>query len=206
MQNKPTQLDVINNEFYNSYAENYDKIPFGETVTKLFLKYLPQKQCQVLEIGSGAGALALWMTHLGHEVICIEPAKKPAILAQKKGLQVYEVRFQDFVSAKKFDAVVAISSLIHIARSEMAEQIRRLSELLMPEGIAILSFLEGDSEGYEDPTKTTKKRYFSKFSQEELSKLLTPYFSIIEMQRIEVKKMNQFFLLMVLKLHYKIKE
>lgn len=62
--------DLINNEFYNAYADNFDKIPFDETLKPLVLKYLPEAGCDILEIGSGAGALALWLTTLGHQVTC----------------------------------------------------------------------------------------------------------------------------------------
>lgn len=77
-------LDYINQEFYNAYADCFDKIPFEEILTKLVLKYVTKSNCQILEIGSGAGALALWMTILGHNVTCIEPAEKPADIARKK--------------------------------------------------------------------------------------------------------------------------
>lgn len=65
--------------------------------------------------------------------------------------------------------------------------------------IAFVSFIEGDCEGYEDPTGKGKNRFFSKFTQDELNTLLLPYFSIIEIHKIEVKKMNQSFFLMALK-------
>jgi len=49
----------LNNEFYNEYAESFDKIPFEDVLTRLILNYLPTTGCNILEIGSGAGALAL---------------------------------------------------------------------------------------------------------------------------------------------------
>lgn len=192
-------IDLMNNEFYNAFADSFDKIPFDDVLIPLVLKYLPTSGCDILEIGSGAGALALWMSKLGHHVTCIEPAEKAAEKAKKKGLNVCLMRFQDFPVSQKFVSIIAISSLIHIPRSEMPSQILKMSQLLKQDGIAFVSFIEGDCEGYEDPTGKGKKRFFSKFTQNELNALLLPHFSIIEIHKIEVKKMNQSFFLMALK-------
>jgi 2-polyprenyl-3-methyl-5-hydroxy-6-metoxy-1,4-benzoquinol methylase len=191
-------IDLMNSEFYNEYSEFFDKIPFEDSLILLILKYLPNPG-SILEIGAGAGALAAWMVNQGYEVACLEPAEKPAEKARLKGLNVITKRFQDYSSSSTFDGIIAISSLIHIPRSEMPLQIEKLSQLIKHEGTIILSFIEGQDEGYEDPTGKGKMRFFSKFTQDELEALLTPYFSIVESQKIEVKKMNQSFYLMVLK-------
>lgn len=192
-------LDSINNEFYNAYAEFFDKIPFENILTELVLKYVPKPNSQVLEIGSGAGALALWMSNLGHKITCLEPAKNAAEIARKKGLDVRVTRFQDFYTDQKYDIILAISSLIHIPQLEIAPQIKKISELLCRDGVAFISFLEGEGEGYEDPTGKGKERFFSKFLESELKESLSLYFTIVECHKIEVKKMYQSFFLMVLK-------
>lgn len=192
-------VDLTNNEFYNLHANNFDKIPFEDMLPALVLRYIPKAGCNILEIGSGAGALALWLTDLGHKVTCIEPAEKPAEKAREKGLTVYQTRFQDFRESQKFDGIIAISSLIHIPRSEMLSQIQRMSQLLKRDGVAIVSFIEGGNEGYEDPSGKGLNRFFSKFTQDELNALLSPHFSVIEIHKIEVKRMGQVFFLMVLK-------
>lgn len=191
-------IDLTNNEFYNDYVDSFDKIPFNDILIPLILKYLPTSPCDILEIGSGAGALALWLSKLGHNVTCIEPAENPAKKALEKGLNVCQVRFQDFSSSQKFDSIIAISSLIHIRKSEMTLQIQKILQLLKPHGMVFVSFIEGNSEGFEDPTGIGKARFFSKYTNRELNILLSPL-SIIERCQIKVKKMNQLFILMVLK-------
>lgn len=192
-------IDLLNNEFYNGYADSFDKIPFEDTLIPLILKYLPSFPCDILEIGSGAGALALWMSKHGHHVICVEPAEKLAKKAIEKGLNVYEMRLQDFYVGQKFDSVIAISSLIHIPRSEITAQLQKISQLIKPGGVAFISFIEGDGEGYEDPTGKGKNRFFSKFTKDKLSILLLTYFSITEIHKIKVKEMSQNFFLTALK-------
>lgn len=191
--------DEINKEFYNANVDNFDKIPFENILIPLLLKYLSKSSCDLLEIGSGPGALAVWISKFGHSVTCIEPAEKPAEKARKRGLNVYLLRFQDFSAIKQFDCIIAISSLIHIPRLDIHSQIEKMSRLLKQEGIAFVSFLEGDGEEYGDPTKNGMTRFFSRFTQKELNQLLSPYFSIIEVHRVEVKTMSRVFFLMVLK-------
>lgn len=195
-----TQLDNVNVEYYNhAFADYFDKVPFEDVLPNLFLSNVPKHPSEILEIGSGAGALALWMTEQGHNVTCVEPAEVPAEKARQSGLKVHQLRFQDYQTDQKFDSVVAISSLIHIPLSEMSEQIKRIADFLNPDGMAMFSFIEGQGEGFEDPTEKGRQRFFSKFSEHELNDLLQPYFSLIEMKRIKVEVMKQFFLLLVLK-------
>lgn len=192
-------IDLLNNEFYNANADTFDKIPFEDILIPLIINYLPKTYCNILEIGSGTGALAFWMANQGKNITCIEPAEKPAKKARAKGLNVIQTRFQDFSVNRKFDGIIAISSLIHISRAEMPSQIKKMSQLLMHAGIAIVSFMEGDCEAYEDPTEKGRNRFFSKFTQEELSDLLSPYFITIENHKIHGKRINQSFFMMVLK-------
>jgi 2-polyprenyl-3-methyl-5-hydroxy-6-metoxy-1,4-benzoquinol methylase len=127
-------IDLINDEFYNANADRFDKVPFESILIPLILKYFTKPGCNILEIGSGGGSLALWMKNQGHTITCIEPAEKPAKKARAKGLKVYQKRFQDFTISQKFDGLIAISSLIHISRTEMPLQIERMSQLLTTEG------------------------------------------------------------------------
>jgi 2-polyprenyl-3-methyl-5-hydroxy-6-metoxy-1,4-benzoquinol methylase len=192
-------MDIVNNEFYNAFSYVFDDIPFEDDLLDLFTKNVPKEKSEILEIGSGPGALAFWIEGKGHQVTCLEPAEKPAEKAREKNLKVLQMRFQDYHADQKFDSVVAISSLIHIPRSEMPTQIKRISEFLNPKGVAFFSFIEGQGEGYEDPTGKGKNRFFSKFTENELNELLLPHFSLVEKRKIEVKVMNKFFFLLVLK-------
>lgn len=196
---KKSAFDLTNNEFYNSYAEKFDTIPFKDILPNLILEQIPAKHCSILEIGSGPGALALWLSELGHAVICLEPAEKPAKKALEKGLNVHITRLQDFQTEQKFDLILAISSLIHIPKLELPHEIKKISKFLKSDGVFFASFLEGDEEGLEDPTQTGKNRYFAKFTPQQLNVLLDPYFSIVGMHKIESKKMGHTFLLVSLK-------
>jgi 2-polyprenyl-3-methyl-5-hydroxy-6-metoxy-1,4-benzoquinol methylase len=154
---KPSDIDRVNADFYDS-SESFDKIPFEDILPGLIKKY--GKGQDVLEIGSATGVLAEWLTQLGYNVTCLEPARKPAAKAIAKGLSVQTVTIQNFQTHDQFDMVVAISSLIHVPRAELPEQIKKIARFLRPQGLFFASFIEGNREGLEDPTHKGKSRFF----------------------------------------------
>lgn len=155
----------------------------------LLLKYGVGKD--VLEIGSETGALASWLSGQGYQVSCIEPAEKLAEQAQRKGLKVYPAAIQDFKTDHQYDNVVAISSLIHLPKVELSQQIQKISRLLKPHGIFFVSLLEGEDEGFEDPTHIGRMRYFSKWKEKELDSLLSQHFDLLEGQKVNCRKLDQ---------------
>lgn len=40
-------IDLMNNEFYNAYADSFDKIPFEDVLIPLILKHLPASRCDI---------------------------------------------------------------------------------------------------------------------------------------------------------------
>lgn len=188
-------IDVINRDFYDSSGNFFNAIPFAPILPELLLKY--GTGYKILEIGSGPGGLAVWLKDKGYEVTCLEPAKKLAEIAAKKGLAVYPLTIQEFTADLQYDCIVAISSLIHIPKEELPGQIKKIANLLKPQGIFFVSFIEGDDEGFEDPTKLGKLRYFAKWTESDLNHLLSPYFDILENHKIYNENMDRTFLLNV---------
>lgn len=186
-------IDEVNQDFYDNSGNCFDAIPFHSILPELFLKH--GKGHTVLEIGSGPGALAIWLTKKGYEVTCLEPAKKLAKMASEKGLVVHPLTIQQFQSDLQYDCIVAISSLIHIPKKDLPDQIRKIAAFLKPEGIFFVSFIEGDDEGFEDPTKHGKMRYFARWTESNLDCIISPYFDILESHEIYNKKMDRTFLL-----------
>ena len=75
-------IDKINSEFYDAFGDQFDKLPFKDILPNLLLKY--RQGTEMLEIGSGVGTLALWLTQQGLNVTCIEPVEKLALRAQRQ--------------------------------------------------------------------------------------------------------------------------
>ena len=188
-------IDTINREYYDNSGTFFAAVPFDPLLPDLLMKY--GKGHQVLEIGSGPGGLALWLKGKGYEVTCLEPATKLAVLAEKEGLNVHPVTIQEFKSDLQYDSIVAISSLIHVPKAELPDQIKKIAHYLKPQGLFFVSFIEGDSEGFEDPTSKGKMRYFARWTESDLNHLLEPYFDILESQRVYVDVMDRTFFLNV---------
>lgn len=190
--------DKLNKDFYNTAADKFDKIPFSDLLPNFFLKHASRyPEGAVLDIGSGPGAFAAWISQQGYAVQCIEPANRMAEKAKERGLKVYTTTLQNFEKDEKFDIIVAISSLIHISKAEMPAQIKKIGLLLNPGGLFFVSMLIGESESLEDPTKSGQMRYFNRYSEQEFLALVQPYFNLIEKHRILSKQMNKEFMLAV---------
>ena len=189
------EIDKVNRDFYDGSGSFFGAIPFDPILPNLLLKY--GEGHQILEIGSGPGGLAIWLKDRGYEVTCLEPAEKLAEIAAQKGLNVYPLTIQEFETDLQYDSIIAISSLIHVPKAELPAQIKKIANNLKPQGIFFVSFIEGDDEGFEDPTKKGKLRYFAKWTESDLNHLISPYFDILENHKIYNEMMDRTFLLNV---------
>ncbi|MFI5343441.1 MAG: class I SAM-dependent methyltransferase [Chlamydiales bacterium] len=89
------EQNEVNRYFYDHSSDAFDEIPFESILSDLFLKYGTGQK--VLEIGSGPGALALWLKNKGCDITCLEPAKKLAEKAIQRGLNVHPITFKNFL-------------------------------------------------------------------------------------------------------------
>ena len=190
-------IDAINAEFYHHSGDKFETFPhpFEILLPQLLEKYL--KGHTILDIGSGPGALAVWLRDKGYEVICVEPSKRLAKRASQKGFKVYPLTFQKFETEEKFDCVVAISSLIHIPKRDLPTQLSKISKLLNPQGLFYVSFLEGEDEGFADPSKEGKVRFFAKWTETVLNSLTKSDFHLLESHKIALPKLELMFILNV---------
>lgn len=186
-------IDKINTNFYNTYASDFDHIPFKKVLPTLLDKYLTGDQ--ILEVGIGTGKLASWLQNKGFEVTCIEPAKKLADIARNNGLQVHLSTLQNFDADTSYDSVIAISSLIHIPKGEIPAQLEKIAKFLKPQKVFFMSVLLGKTSGLEDPTNLGQVRYFSKWEENEIRLLLSKYFVELESHQIHSRSMDRTFLL-----------
>ncbi len=172
-------IDAINNACYDNRAEYWNRFPFPEALSKMVKKYGPKVGGKVLDIGSGTGVLAKWLQDAGFDVLCLDPSDEMVRRCRKMGLKTSQVRIQDFETDQKFAMVFAILSLIHVPKDEMKEQIEKIANMLDTEAVFFVGMISGRSEGIEEGS-SGYSRFFSKYTKEEYSELLNPYFSVLE--------------------------
>lgn len=188
-------IDALNSDYYNNSKSAFDRIPCSRLLLPLLLSY--KISGKVLEIGSGPGALALWLKEQGCDVTCIEPALEFAKIVASRSLKVFNCTLQEFDENETYDHVVAISSLIHIPKKELPLQIEKIASKLQKGGLFFVTFMKGENEAYEDPTSQGRLRFFAKWKEEELQELLSPYFKLLESHAIDQKNMDRTFFLNV---------
>ncbi len=185
-------------EFYRQFAHEFEAIPFEESLLPLLKKHLPNmKGKHVLDVGAGTGALALWLQQQGCEVLCLDPSEEMISRCLHKGLCSQLIGLEEFSAEEQFDAILAISSLIHIPRERWKKELSHLSSLLKPDGVLFLSAILGDFEGFLDPTEKGVERFFSFIPENTVKNLLEGEFQVLESQKIRSEKMNVEFLLLV---------
>ncbi len=185
--------------FYDIHADKFEKIPFKKALIPSFERYAPRAAGKnVLDIGSGPGAFALWMKEKGYTVLCIDPSEEMIERCKKKGLSTQKTNFQQFQSEGSYDIITAVSSLIHLPRNEQKAAFKKITSLLKEEGILFLSMILGDFEGELDPTQTGDQRYFCFIQEEELLNLVHDDYFILEKQKIHISKMDSDFLFLAL--------
>lgn len=98
----------------------------------------------VLDIGCGAGTLALYLAEKGNNVVgidisekAIKDAQKSAVKNELKNVQFKVVDFPTATPEGKYDAIICTEVIEHLYDDELA--IKKMSNLLRSGGILILS-------------------------------------------------------------------
>ncbi len=97
---------------------NLTYINFFRFVLPLIQKNKPRK---ILDVGSGAGTLSLYLGGLGYRVVAVEPSKTATIIAEKSAeklrledkVKFFNCRFEDFRYRYSFDLVLCLEVLEH---------------------------------------------------------------------------------------------
>lgn len=102
---------------------------------------------RVLDAGCGSGRDAKAFREWGFQVIATEAAPSLAALARAHaGVDVRVMTFDAMDWDQAFDGVWACASLLHVARVELPETLRRLRRALAPGGALFMSFKYGEGE------------------------------------------------------------
>lgn len=118
----------------NSENSSVFDVPTNETL-EFVLKYLPNRDSRILEIGCGNGELALALQNLGFQMVAVDSSAEAVENTKRLGVDARIAEFPNF-DESAFDAILFTRSLHHI--HELAETVEKTHQLLKPNGLVML--------------------------------------------------------------------
>jgi SAM-dependent methyltransferase len=154
-----------------------------------FLSLLEKEKVRtLLEIGSGPGRDGLFFQENGLKVTCIDISPGNIELCRRKGLTAYVMDAGNmFFADSSFDAVFALNSLLHLAKTELPGVLRSITAVLKPAGLFYMGVYGGNEfEGIREHDRTTPPRFFSFYEDEHLKQVVSGVFEIVSFKTISV--------------------
>lgn len=177
--------------YYDQDADRRDGI--AKTDWKLeerqqFLNHLvSEKKRKLLEIGAGTGQDSLFFQENGLEVISTDLSPAMVERCRQKGLNAFVRDFQNLgFPPKSFDAIYALNCLLHVPKNDLPNVLANLRNLLLPGGLFFMGVYGGENkEAVIEDRERGQGRFFSFYSNERLTEVVTQFFEIIYFKTIE---------------------
>lgn len=174
--------DIIN--AYNNDTQrriSAKKQQWRKRERKVFLSYLQnEKGRNLLEIGAGVGKDSLFFKKHGLKVTTTDISSANIVQCKKKGLRAFVLDVYDLGKLrKKYDAIYAQSSLLHVPKNDFELILKRIKRSLKPRGLFYLGMYGGtDHEGIYEKDHCRPKRFFSLFLTEHLLSIVQKHFKL----------------------------
>ena len=127
-----------------------------------FLAHLPRGG-HILDLGCGSGRDAKHFLDLGYRVDATDGSEELCRRASEHaGIPVRRMLFQELSAVNLYDGIWACSSILHLAKPELLDVLKKTAAALKSGGVLYTSFKWGTSEGVRNG------RYFTDFTEENL--------------------------------------
>ncbi|MBU1238356.1 class I SAM-dependent methyltransferase [Myxococcota bacterium] len=147
-------MEDIYNSKASEYVAQYMKLEPAQ-VHASWSSCLPDTSCRVLDVGTGSGRDAHWLAQMGHEVTAMDPAKEMLALAIKHyGVESPGIDWRvdklpelnTFKEEKAEYQLILVSAVwMHLTPDQQKRSLRKLTNLLRPGGIIVITLREGPS-------------------------------------------------------------
>jgi len=171
---------------------------------KLFFNYLcKEKKQSLLEIGAGTGQDSEYFIKKGLKVIAIDISPQHVQHCKKRGCKARVLDMYDLHTLKKkYDAVYALSSLVHVPKSDFERILRKIKGVLKPGGLFYLGMYGGvNVEGIYRQDHCRPKRFFSFYYTSDLLAIMQKHFFLEYFKRIVPFKDGGTYQSMILRKH-----
>ncbi len=157
-------------KYYNENAKKYYDNTVEADVTELykpFIKHL-KSGASILDAGCGSGRDSLFFKNKGYKVTAFDGSDEMVRLSSELLDQdVLLLRFEDVNFPPIFDGIWACSSLLHVARENLASVINKLAAGLKVGGVFYMSFKYGNREFTKDG------RYFNCMDEDYFEEMMS---------------------------------
>jgi SAM-dependent methyltransferase len=135
------------------------------------------------------------------DVVCTDLSPAMVNLCQAKGLKAYVMDFLglDFPPGS-FDAIYALNCLLHVPTDDLPAVLRKLQELLRPDGLFFLGVYGGfEREGLHEKDWHDPPRFFAHHTDEFMQHATAPFFDIVSFKTIPLQGNTWHFQSMILR-------
>ena len=145
-----------------------------------------EEKATLLEIGAGVGKDSKFFQDNGVQVVSTDLSPEMVQLCREKGLEAYEMDFKNLAFPdENFDAIYALSCLLHVPKKDLPEILNTLRKLLKPTGLFFMSVYGGPAtEGIWEDDYHQPKRFFSTYSDDQLLAVVTRIFELDDFKTI----------------------
>ena len=171
-------------DYYDKNAQVFVSGTLDVDMSELYTRFLSHVPAEghILDAGCGSGRDTKFFLDQGYQVTAFDGSKEMVSCASKlTGLAVQYLKFDEIYCQQAFDGIWACASVLHVAKTEMADTINKLSNALKEQGVLYLSYKYGDSEEERDG------RHFSNYTEESFTQLLDkcPSMQVLEIWKTE---------------------
>lgn len=182
-------------DYENSTVSVYDRnaldyqsrqtTQFQEKERKKFLESIPNRG-KILDLGCGPGNDSLFFHKSGYKVLAIDGAVGMVDLAKSKGLNAMVMKYSEVNNlTDKYDGIWASYSLLHVPKNEISSILRKIKQLLKPNGKLYASFRLGKGEELRIKDRYDGGRYFSYYHDDELMKIFSEIFKDVRIGHVD---------------------
>lgn len=156
-------------DYYDKNAEAFAagtvNVCFRE-IQDLFLEYVPEGG-SILDFGCGSGRDTKCFLGRGYRVDAVDGSGELCRIASSHtGISVKQMKFHELDRIGAYDGIWACASILHVAKRELPDILRKMADAAKSGGILYVSFKYGEFEGVRDG------RYFTCFTEEGFREIL----------------------------------
>ena len=190
---------------YDKYARDRYRAKNVEWKTKereKFLKHLKNENAErLLDLGAGPARDSVYFRDNGFNIICVDLSKEMARICRENRLDAAVMDIDNpGIADNSFDAVWSMNSLLHIPRDKFDRVLSYIKRILKSGGLFYLGMYGGrDFEGIWEDDFYTPHRFFSFYADDNLKKIMSRHFDIIEFTKIPLENRETDFQSLILR-------